>query len=60
MWENLYLHPFSAQVLQIVFLTDMTVLHLITMIYLKFNKTHISAISLHKYHKSCSQLFWPH
>ena len=27
---------------------------------LKFNKTHISAISLHKYHKSCSQLFWPH
>ena len=25
--------------------------------YLKFNKTHISAISLHKYHKSCSQLF---
>ena len=42
MWENLYLHPFSAQVLQIVFLTDMTVLHLITMNYLKFNKTHIS------------------
>ena len=60
MWENLYLHPFSAQVLQIVFLTDMTVLHLITMNYLKFNNTHISAIWLHKYHKSCSQLFWPH
>ena len=54
MSENSYLHHFTAQVSQIVFLTDMTVLHLITMNYLKFNKTHISAIALHKYHKSCS------
>ena len=61
MSENLYYHHFSLQVSQIVFLTYMTVLHLIIeMNYLKFNKTHISAISLHKYHKSCSQLFWPH
>ena len=29
MWENSYLHHFSAQVSQIVFLTYMTVLHLI-------------------------------
>ena len=26
---------------------------------LNFLKTHISAISVHKYHKSCSSLIWP-
>ena len=26
---------------------------------LKFQKTHISDISVHKYHKSCSYLIWP-
>ena len=26
---------------------------------LNFLKTHISTISVHKYHKSCSSLIWP-
>ena len=33
---------------------------LLQMYDLKCQKTHISAISVHKYHKSCSQLIWPH
>ena len=65
MSENSYLHHFSAQVSQIVFLAYLTVLRLITTVWpvllnltilrhLKCQKTHISTISVHKYHKSCS------
>ena len=53
--ENSYLRHFSAQVSQIVFLAYLTVLHGLLQLYdLKCQKTHISAISVHKYHKSCS------
>ena len=54
MSENSYFHHFSAQVSQIVFFTYLTVLQLITTLKLKCQKTHISTISVHKYHKSCS------
>ena len=55
MSENSYLRHFSAQVSQIVFLAYLIVLWLITKLYdLKCQKTHISANSVHKYHKSCS------
>ena len=54
MSENSYPRHFSAQVSQIVFLAYLTVLRDITTVYdLKCQKTHISAISVHKYHKSC-------
>ena len=52
--ENSYLHDFSAQVLQSVFLAYLTVLLVLQLYDLKCRKTHISAISVHKFHKSCS------
>ena len=54
MSDNSYLRDFSAQVSQIVFLAYLTVLRLITTVELKSQKTRISAISVHKYHKSFS------
>ena len=54
MSENSYLQKFSAQVSQIVFVANLTVLRLLQLYDLKCQKTHISAISVHKYHKSCS------
>ena len=59
MSENSYLRNFSAQVSQIVFLVYFTVLRLFQLYDLKCQKTHISTISVHKYHKSCSSLIWP-
>ena len=54
MSENSYLQDFSAQVSQIVFVAYLTVLRLLQLYDLKCQKTHIFAISVHKYHKSCS------
>ena len=55
MSENSYLRHFSAQVSQIVLLSYLTILRDILQLYvLKCQKSHISAISVHKYHKSCS------
>ena len=54
MSENSYLRKSCAQVSQIVFLADLTVLRLITLYEQKCHKTHISASSVHKYHKTCS------
>ena len=55
MSQNSYLREFCAQVSQIVFLADLTVLRLITTVWAKnVHKTHISTSSVHKYHKSCS------
>ena len=55
MWENSYLRHFSAQVSQSVFFSLFdrftTYYNFMT---LNFLKTHISAISVHKYHKACS------
>ena len=49
-----YLHEFCAKVSQIVFLADLTFYGLLQMDEEKCHKTHISASSVHKYHKSCS------
>ena len=56
MLQNSFLHHFSAQKTQIVFFAYLTVLRLITIAkyYWNCQKTDISAISVHKYHKSCS------
>ena len=54
MSENSYICDFNSQVSQIVFLTYLTVLRLITHYNWNCQKTDISAISVHKYHKSCS------
>ena len=54
MLENSYICDFSAQVSQIVFLVYLTVLRLFQRYDLKCEKTHISSISVHKYHKACS------
>ena len=51
MSENSYLRPFSAQVSQSVFLAYLKILRLITTVWPEMWKTHISAISVHKYHK---------
>ena len=52
--QNFYLHEFCAQVSQIVFLADLTVLLLISTVWIKkSHKTHILAISVNKRHKSC-------
>ena len=59
MWEISYLRHFSAQVSQSVFLAYLTVLRLFQRYDLKCDKTHISTISVHKYHKACSLLIWP-
>ena len=54
MSENSYLRLFSAQVSQIVFLANLTVFTTLLQLYdLKCQKTHISVISVNKYHKSC-------
>ena len=58
MSENSYLRDLSAQVLQSLFLAYLTVLLVLQLYDLKCRKTHISAISVHKFHKSCSYLFW--
>ena len=52
--ENSYLHHFSAQVSQIVFLPFWPFYDLLQLQDLNCQKTHISTISVHKYHKSCS------
>ena len=52
--ENSYLRHFSAQVSQLVFYLIWTFYGLIQHFDLKCQKTHISTISVHKYHKSCS------
>ena len=57
MSENSYLHHFSAQVSQIVFLAYLTILGLITTVWPKMSEN--STISVHKYHKSCCSLIWP-
>ena len=54
MSQNSYLREFCAQVSQNVFLADLTVLRLIQLYEQKCHKIHISASSVHKYHKSCS------
>ena len=54
MSENSYLHEFCAQVSQIVFLADLTVLRIIYCMRKKIHKTHISTSSVHKSPKSCS------
>ena len=54
MSKNSYLRDLSAQVLQSVFLAYLTVLLVLHLYDLKCRKTHISAISVHKFHKSCS------
>ena len=53
MSENSHLHHLSAQVSQIVFLRYLTVLRLITTVWPEMSDTHISVISVNKYHKSC-------
>ena len=51
--DNSYLCDFSAQVSQFVFLVNLNVFFALLKMYdLKCQKTHISAISVHKYHKS--------
>ena len=47
MSQNSYLREFCAQVSQIVFLADLTVLRLNTTVWAKFQKTRISASSVH-------------
>ena len=59
MSENSYLQKFSAQVSQIVFVANLTVLRLLQLYDLKCQKTHNSEISVHKYHQSFSLLIWP-
>ena len=54
MSENSYLHHFSAQVSQIVFFLIWPFYSLLQPYHLKCQKTHISAISVHKYHKAFS------
>ena len=55
-----YLRQLSAQVSQIVFLANMTILRLITTVGARVSKNfNISMSSAHKYHKSCSQLNFP-
>ena len=46
-----YLREFCAQMSQIVFLADLTVLQLLLLYEQICHKTHISASSVHKYHK---------
>ena len=59
MSENSLLRTFSAQVSQIVFLAYLTFYGLLQLYDLKYQKIHISTISVHKYHKSCSSFIWP-
>ena len=69
MSENSYLREFSAKVSQVPFLAFLTDLRLINSVEAEMSenfipfygwlqrKTHISAISVHKYHKSCFSFF---
>ena len=59
MSQNSYLREFCAQVEKIVFLADLTVLRLIRILWAKMSQTHISASSVHKFHRSCLKLIWP-
>ena len=60
MSENSYLREFCAQVSQIVFLADLTVLRIVSTVWAKkCHKTHISTSFVHKCHKSRSYLIWP-
>ena len=53
MLQKSYLHELCAQISQIVFLADLTVLRLFTTVWAKnLKQTHISTISVHNYHKS--------
>ena len=52
--ENSYLRHFNAEVSQIVFLAYLTVLRIITLVWPDCQETHISSISMHKYHESSS------
>ena len=54
MSQNSNLHEFCAQVSQIVFQADLTVLRLLQLYEQKCHQKHISASSVHKYQKSCS------
>ena len=54
MSQNSYLREFCAQVSQMVFLADLTILRLLELYEQNYQKTHISASSVHKYLKSCS------
>ena len=53
LWE------FSQQVSQVVFWAHLTVLGLTPTFEVKLKKSHIFASSVHRYHKSYFQLFWP-
>ena len=53
MSENSYLSHFSAQVSQLVFYLSWTFYGLLQHYDLKYQKTHISTISVHKCHISC-------
>ena len=50
MSQNSYLRQFYAQMLQIVFLADLTVLQLITTPWAKMWQDHISTSSVHKFY----------
>ena len=50
MSENSYIRDFSAQVSQIVLFVYLTVLRLFQLYDLNCQKTHISALSVHKYY----------
>ena len=54
MSQNSYLREFCAQLSQIVFQADLTVLRLVRTYERKYHKTQIFASSVHKYQKSCS------
>ena len=60
MSQNSYLHHFSAQVSQIVFFAwfDRFTAFYNCMTW-NVRKPHITTISVHKYHKSCSSFIWP-
>ena len=59
MSENSYLRHFSAQVSQIVYIAYRPFYVLLQLYDLKCQKTHIFAISVHKYHKSFTKHIWP-
>ena len=52
--KNSYLHEFCAQLSQIVSLAEWPFYGLLELYEQKYQKTHISASSMHKYKKSCS------
>ena len=58
MSQNSYIREFCAQVSQIVFLVDLTVLRFLQLYEEKCHKSHMSASSVHKYHKTCFKRIW--